>query len=67
VFRVPQYIHATENLNVIDSDATPTVVRETPVSAVVDGNDQFGQVCRRLALDRAVGGRDVTHLGRIGE
>lgn len=78
VFRVPQYIRGIEELGEINPDATSEIVRETPVSAVIDGNYQFGQVCGQRALDLAVrkaeevgigvvGIRDATHLGRIGE
>lgn len=62
----------------IDSEASPTVVKETPTTAIIDGNSLFGQVVARDAVDfgvrkasghgiATVGIRRSTHLGRIGE
>jgi uncharacterized oxidoreductase len=62
----------------IDPLAKPTVESETGSTAVVDGQDAFGQVVDRLATSEAVERasnhgigavriRDATHLGRIGE
>jgi len=77
VHRVPWYVQRIEDGG-IDPGATPAVVRETPTTAVLDGQFGFGQVVGRHAVDRlveragecgvaAVGVRNGSHLGRIGE
>lgn len=62
----------------LDPTATPRVSAETSTTAQIDGQLAFGQVVGRKAVDvltektkqagvAAVGVRDATHLGRIGE
>lgn len=62
----------------IDPRATPEVTRLSPTAAQVDGNLQYGQVVGRRAVEvgvelatengmAAVGVRNATHLGRVGE
>ena len=77
VLRLPLYGKMVE-AGRLDPTATPEVVREDAGTATVDGRDAFGQVvgaeasalAAAKALDRgvaAVGIRDATHLGRVGE
>lgn len=62
----------------IDPTAEPVLERDSPLTAIVDGQKAFGQVVGRFAIDEAVakaretgicvaGVRNVSHLGRIGE
>jgi uncharacterized oxidoreductase len=62
----------------VDASATPSVESGDGSIAVVDGQNAFGQVVGRVATSEAVsraeqngigavGVRDATHLGRIGE
>jgi uncharacterized oxidoreductase len=77
VLRIPVYAEMID-AGRLDPEATPTVAREDGATATVDGRDAFGQVvgpeavalATAKALDRgvaAVGVRDATHLGRVGE
>ncbi|MFB6304269.1 MAG: Ldh family oxidoreductase [Haloferacaceae archaeon] len=77
VLRVPYYADMVE-AGFIEPAATPSVDRSTRVLAKVDGRHAFGQVVGREAIDlltgradeagvAAVGMRDATHLGRVGE
>ncbi|MFB6300561.1 MAG: Ldh family oxidoreductase [Halobacteriales archaeon] len=77
VHRIPWYGGWVEEGR-IDPTAEPTVVTETPATAVLDGRFTFGQIVGRRAVDRltekatatgiaAVGIRNGSHLGRIGE
>ena len=61
----------------VNIDAVPRVVRETPVSALIDGGGGFGHVTGRLAMDIAIGKakamgvgmsavRDSLHFGACG-
>jgi len=80
--RIPSYLAASlggrEDRYRIEPTARPTVASEGPTHALVDGQDGFGQLAGRTAVDLAVekahengvamvGVRDATHLGRIGE
>ncbi|HEV8633625.1 MAG TPA: Ldh family oxidoreductase [Chloroflexota bacterium] len=77
VIRIPQYVEAVEGGEVVP-DAEPKVLRETAVSALVDGGWGFGQVtalrAAEIAVARAkaqglaaVGCVRVNHIGRVGE
>lgn len=77
VLRLPLYAEMVD-ADRLDPEATPTVEAEDEVTATVDGHDAFGQVVGPEAVDlavsmaadhgtAAVGIRDATHLGRIGE
>jgi LDH2 family malate/lactate/ureidoglycolate dehydrogenase len=77
VIRIPQYVDAVRSGEVVP-DAEPKVLRETAVSALVDGGWGFGQVtalrAAEIALARAreqglaaVGCVRVNHIGRVGE
>ena len=77
LLRVPYYVSEIKNGR-LDPAATPTVMHETPTTAVVDGANTFGQVGSRFAADLAIrkagesGIAAVTainchHTGRIGE
>ncbi|WP_435181074.1 Ldh family oxidoreductase [Halorussus sp. AFM4] len=77
VLRLPIYAEMIE-AGRLDPAATPLVVRDDGATATVDGRDAFGQVvgveaaalAAAKALDHgvaAVGVRDATHLGRVGE
>jgi len=72
------YYRRLIDAGVIDPAATPEVVDDGGSTARIDGHDAFGQVVgRELAAQlvaradehgvTAVGVRDATHLGRVGE
>ncbi len=80
--RIPTYLsyalEKRENAYAIDASARSTVDVEGPTHAVIDGQNAYGQVIGREAVDLSVekadengvamvGIRDATHLGRIGE
>ncbi len=77
VIRVPLYAEKAA-AGAADPTATPTVAHDGGATVRLDGNDAFGQVVGREAVSTlceraadhgvaAVGVRDATHLGRIGE
>lgn len=77
VHRIPWYGGWVEEGN-IDPTAEPSVITETPTTAVIDGQFTFGQIVGRHAVEHltakandhgiaAVGIRNGSHLGRIGE
>ncbi len=77
VVRVIQYL-ASMAQGEMDAQARPTLVRETPVTATVDGNRGFGQLAAHfaasLALEKAqaqglgaVALAHAGHIGRVGE
>ena len=47
----------------VNIDAVPRVVRETPVSALVDGGGGFGHVTGRLAMEIAIGKARAAGVG----
>lgn len=76
VQHIPGYVAAIEK-GAVKPNAVPTILRETPVSALVDGHWTFGQVSMRFAIDLAVakakasgvavvGVVGCTHIGRLG-
>lgn len=76
VLRIPAYVQAIKRGRV-QPNARPTIVRETPVSALIDGNWTFGQVSARFGIEVAiakakaqgvavVGVVRCTHIGRLG-
>lgn len=77
VLRIPTYREMIAD-DVIVPGATPGVVTDLGAIAVVDGHGAYGQVVGRTATDElcarasqhglaAVGVRNATHLGRMGE
>jgi len=77
VARVPRYL-AWKREGVVHADRTARVVKETPVLAVVDGLNGFGQTvapqavaigiekCRAMGLSM-VALRNAGHIGRVGD
>ena len=76
VQHIPGYVSQIESGG-IKPNARPSIQRETPVSALVDGQWTFGQVSARFAIDLAVakakasgvavvGVIRCTHIGRLG-
>jgi uncharacterized oxidoreductase len=76
VLRIPYYVGAIAKGRV-QPNARPEVIRETPVSALVDGKSTFGQVSARYGTEVAirkakdigvavVGVVHCTHIGRLG-
>lgn len=76
VIRIPQYISTVEQGEIVP-DAPIEVVRETAVSAVLDGHWGFGQVVVNQALEwgleragrygvAAVTVKNANHIGRLG-
>lgn len=77
VLRLPYYLELVEE-GAIDPTTTPEISRDDGTTAIIDGRDAFGQlVGRELSAQlvaraaehgvAAVGVRDATHLGRVGE
>lgn len=77
VVRVPRYVQWLKEGFVV-ADQTPSIERETPVSAVVDGRFGFGQtvtpIAVRLGIDKAkaaglaaIALKNSGHLGRVGD
>lgn len=77
VLRLPLYADQIR-AEAIDPIASPTIVHESPITALIDGQYSFGQVVGREAVDvlaekakdhgaAVVGMRNATHLGRLGE
>jgi uncharacterized oxidoreductase len=77
VIRVPQYVMQAERGD-LDPAAHPTILRETPVTALVDARRGFGHYSTAWALDWAMAhGREhgiaaaavrhSSHIGRLGE
>jgi uncharacterized oxidoreductase len=64
VLRVPQYAEAIRQGRVV-AGAELTVVRQTPSTAVLDGNGGFGQVMARRAMDAAVEMANRTGVGAV--
>jgi uncharacterized oxidoreductase len=76
VIRIPAYVDALQKGR-IQPNARPTILHETPVSALVDGAWTFGQVSARYGIDVAiakaraqgvavVGVVRCNHIGRLG-
>jgi uncharacterized oxidoreductase len=77
VARVPRYLH-WKKVGVVHADRTVEIVKETPVLAVVDGLNGFGQTvapqavaigidkCRKNGLSM-VALRNAGHIGRVGD
>ena len=74
---LPPYVERIQAGDIIPN-AWPSVVKETPTSALVTGNWTFGHVTAKYALDLAiekaaiqniavVGVVQVNHIGRLGE
>ena len=77
VFHLAGYVKAVQD-GKLDATASPAIVRETPNTALVDGNRTFGHVAAKFATDVAVRKakeNDVAvvglvrseHIGRLGE
>lgn len=77
VLRLPYYLELVEE-GVIDPTSAPEISSDDGTMAIIDGRDAFGQtVGRELSAQlvaraaehgvTAVGVRDATHLGRVGE
>jgi LDH2 family malate/lactate/ureidoglycolate dehydrogenase len=77
VIRVPQYVTQAER-GELDPAARPTILRETPVTALIDARRGFGHYSTAWALDwaltharehgiAAAAVRHSGHIGRLGE
>jgi uncharacterized oxidoreductase len=77
VIRIPQYVAAVRDGEVVP-DAAPKILKQTAVSALIDGGWGFGQVAAlraaELAVEKArqqgiaaVGCVRMNHIGRVGE
>ncbi|MBE5995988.1 MAG: Ldh family oxidoreductase [Lachnospiraceae bacterium] len=49
----------------IRKDAVPEILFETPVSAVIDGNDAMGQLVGRLAMNKAIEKAQTSGIGIV--
>ena len=77
VFHLAGYVKAVQD-GKLDATASPSIVRETPNTALIDGNRTFGHVAAKFATEVAVRKareNDVAvvgmvrseHIGRLGE
>jgi LDH2 family malate/lactate/ureidoglycolate dehydrogenase len=77
VIRIPTYVRAIREGHIV-ADARPAIVRETAVTALIDGHWAFGQVSAGFAMTVAiakakaqgislVGVVRCNHIGRLGE
>ncbi len=77
VVRLADYVHAVQNGRV-HADAQPTILNESAVTALLDGNWCFGQVVAERAMQIAIAkakangvaivcARNSNHVGAIGE
>lgn len=77
VVRVPRYVQNLKQ-GEVTADRTITIERETPVTAVIDGNGGFGQTVTPLAVQvgidkakvsglSAIAFKNTGHLGRAGD
>ena len=53
ILRIPEYLENIKNGEIVPS-ATPEILQETPVSALISGNWSFGQVVGNMATDVAI-------------
>ena len=76
VIRIPWYVRDIE-AGLLNPHGTPAVEQETPASAVINGNWNFGQVVARQAMELAIAkarttaiacvtAYDCHHVGRVG-
>lgn len=76
VIRVPQYLDAIEKKEIL-TDVEVEIVRENPLTAIVDGNWGFGQITMSRAVEvglekaskqglAAITVRNANHIGRLG-
>ena len=65
VIRIPAYVLAIQRGNLIPN-ARPSVLRETPTTAVVSGNWAFGQIAAAFAVELAISKARAGHLAAVG-
>jgi LDH2 family malate/lactate/ureidoglycolate dehydrogenase len=65
VLRIPSYVKLIQSGR-IQPNNRPFVVRETAVSAIVDGNQTFGQVSARFGTEVAVAKAKGSGVGVVG-
>ena len=76
IIRIPQYLAAIENNDIL-TNSDVDIVRENPLTAIVDGNWGFGQVTMSRAVEvglekasqsglAAITVRNANHIGRLG-
>lgn len=64
VQRLVRY-HAEINSGMVDVQASPVIVRETPLSATLDANRQMGQLASIDAMRRAIQKAQATGVGMV--
>lgn len=78
LLQLASYVERIETQDWVDPTAEPTVERETNWSALIDGQQNFGQITGQKAVEvgvskaqstgvASIGIRNGAHLGRIGE
>ena len=76
IIRIPQYLAAIEDNDIL-TDSDVDILRETPLTAIVDGNWGFGQITMNRAVEiglekasknglAAITVRNANHIGRLG-
>jgi LDH2 family malate/lactate/ureidoglycolate dehydrogenase len=65
VIRIPAYVQGIQRGSLVPA-ARPSVLRETPTTAVLDGNLAFGQIAATVATDLAIAKAKEAHLAGIG-
>ncbi len=77
VIRIPQYLENIDEGRIV-VDARPSVLNESPSTALISGNKGFGHFTGKFAMELAiakarsqsialVGMCEVNHLGRVGQ
>ena len=75
IIRVPQYLAAIENNDIL-TNSNVNILRESPLTAIVDGNWGFGQITMSRAVEvglekarksglAAITVRNANHIGRL--
>jgi len=65
IIRIPAYVQAIQRGGIVPG-ARPTVVRETPTAALIEGNLAFGQVSATFATELAIARAMEAHLAAVG-
>ena len=76
IIRIPQYLAAIEDNDIL-TNSDVDILRETPLTAIIDGNWGFGQVTMSRAVEvglekasksglAAITVRNANHIGRLG-
>jgi len=65
IIRIPAYVQAIQRGGIVPT-ARPSILRETPTTALVDGNLAFGQISATFATELAIVKAKEAHLAAVG-